>query len=83
MAVSESAILASLVDGVIVVVWAGQTSRKIIQLAVQLLRGRGATIFGCVLNNLDFERVGYYYYSSYYGYYDYDDRYSKKTEVKP
>ncbi|MBN2562062.1 MAG: polysaccharide biosynthesis tyrosine autokinase [Phycisphaerae bacterium] len=71
MSVSEAGILASIVEGVIMVVWAGQTSRKLSQLAVQLLQERGARIMGCVLNNLDFGRVGYYYYSTYYGYYDY------------
>lgn len=75
LAVSEAAILCTLVDGVIFVVWAGQTSRKLSQLAIQTLRERGANILGCVLNNLDFSRVGYYYYSTYYGYYDYDYRY--------
>ena len=72
MAVSEAGILASSVEGVTFVVWAGQTSRKLSGLAVQVLRERGANIMGCVLNNLEFARVGYYYYSTYYGYYDYD-----------
>ena len=76
MAVSEAGILASMAEGVVVVVWAGQTSKKLTQLAVQQLKDRGAKILGCVLNNLDFQRVGYYYYSTYYGYYDYEDRYS-------
>jgi len=75
MAVSEAAILASSVEAVTFVVWAGQTSRKLSGLAVQVLRERGANILGCVLNNLEFARVGYYYYSTYYGYYDYDYRY--------
>jgi capsular exopolysaccharide synthesis family protein len=82
MAVSEAAILASLMDGVIMVVWAGQTSRKLSQLAVHLLRERGANLLGCVLNNLDFERVGYYYYSTYYGYYDYDYLHDRKGADK-
>jgi capsular exopolysaccharide synthesis family protein len=81
MAVSEAAILASLAEGVIVVVWAGQTSRKLAHLSTQLLRERGANLLGCVLNNLDFGRVGYYYYSTYYGYYDYD--YYYRHEKKP
>ena len=75
MAVSEAGILASQVDGVVFVVWAGQTSRRLCQLSVQVLRERGANVLGCVLNNLEFGRVGYYYYSTYYGYYDYDYRY--------
>lgn len=77
MAVSEAAITCSIVDGVIFVVWAGQTSRKLAQLAVQTLRERGSVILGCVLNNLEFGRVGYYYYSTYYGYYDYEYRYEQ------
>jgi len=77
MAVSEAGITCSLVDGVIFVVWAGQTSRKLAQLAVQVLRERGSVILGCVLNNLEFGRVGYYYYSTYYGYYDYEYRYEQ------
>jgi Mrp family chromosome partitioning ATPase len=73
--------MSSLVDGVILVIWAGQTSRKLCQMSVQLMRQRGANILGCVLNNLEFGRVGYYYYSTYYGYYDYDYRYDR-TEKK-
>lgn len=75
MAVSESAILASMVDGVLMIVWAGRTSRKLSQLAVQTMRQRGANILGCILNNLEFGRVGYYYYSTYYGYYNYEYSY--------
>ncbi|MFH0881202.1 MAG: polysaccharide biosynthesis tyrosine autokinase, partial [Lentisphaerota bacterium] len=82
MAVSESATLASMADGVILIVWAGQTSKKIVQLAAQLLQSRGARIMGCVLNNLDFGRVGYYYYSTYYGYYSYDYYYDRKGPEK-
>ena len=82
MAVSESSILASMVDGVVMVVWAGQTSRKLAQLSLQVLRQRGARILGCVLNNLEFGRVGYYYYSTYYGYYDYDYRYDRPAAKK-
>jgi len=75
MAVSEAPILCSLLDGTIFVVWAGQTSKKVSQLAVRTIRERGGNLLGCVLNNLEFGRVGYYYYSTYYGYYDYDYRY--------
>lgn len=80
MAVSEAATLASLVDGTILVVWAGQTSRKLSQLTLQIIRQRGARLIGCVLNNLEFGRVGYYYYSTYYGYYDYNYRYDRDRE---
>lgn len=83
MAVSEASILASLADGTILVVWAGQTSRKLSQLTLQIIRQRGARIVGCVLNNLEFGRVGYYYYSTYYGYYDYNYRYDRDRDGLP
>jgi tyrosine-protein kinase Etk/Wzc len=83
MAVSEAATLASLVDGAILVVWAGQTSRKLSQLTMQIIRQRGARLIGCVLNNLEFGRVGYYYYSTYYGYYDYNYRYDRDRDRVP
>lgn len=83
MAVSEAATLASLVDGTIMVVWAGQTSRKLSQLTLSIIRARGARIIGCVLNNLEFGRVGYYYYSTYYGYYDYNYRYDRDRDRVP
>jgi len=79
MAVSEAAVLASFVDSTLLVVWAGKTSKKLCQLTVQNLRQRGALIDGCILNNLEFGRVGYYYYSTYYSYYNYDYRYDEKT----
>lgn len=81
LAVSEANILASLVDGTLMVVWAGHTSRKLVQQSLRLLKERGARVLGCVLNNLDFNRVGYYYYSTYYGYYDYDHLLEKRKNV--
>ena len=83
MAVSEASILASLADATVLVVWAGQTSRKLSQLTLQIIRQRGANLVGCVLNNLEFGRVGYYYYSTYYGYYDYNYRYDRDREATP
>lgn len=77
MAVSEAAVLASFMDSSILVVWAGKTSKKLCQLTIQNLRQRGAVIDGCILNNLEFGRVGYYYYSTYYSYYNYDYRYDE------
>lgn len=83
MAVSEAAILGAAVDGAIMVVWAGHTSRKVCQLAIQTLRQRGANLIGCILNNLEFGRVGYYYYSTYYGYYNYDNYYERSYRTSP
>lgn len=78
MAVSEASVLASFVDSVVMVVWAGKTSRKLCQMTAQNLQQRGANITGVILNNLEFGRVGYYYYSTYYSYYNYDYRYDEE-----
>jgi len=80
MVVSEAAVITTLVEGVVFVIWAGHTSRRICQAAAQVLSERGASILGCVLNNLEFSRAGYYYYQSYYGYYDYD--YQTESEAR-
>ncbi len=86
MAVSESANIAALADHTLYVAWAGQTAKKLCQQSLQILRERGARILGCVLNNLELGRAGYYYYyyySSYYGEYDdYYDTGSRRTARK-
>jgi capsular exopolysaccharide synthesis family protein len=68
MNVSDSVILASMVDGVILVVHGGKSPRTVAQRARQELVNVGAKIFGVVLNNVDLRRDGYegYYYSRYY-----------------
>ncbi|HVG21134.1 MAG TPA: polysaccharide biosynthesis tyrosine autokinase [Blastocatellia bacterium] len=68
MNVSDSVILSSMVDGVILVVHGGKSPRAIAQRARQELVNVGAKIFGVVLNNVDLRREGYerYYYSRYY-----------------
>ena len=77
LAVSESTVIASQTDGVLLVVWGGRTSRKLVVAAVRQLLSRGANLLGCVLNNLDLARMGNYGYSSYYHYYGYDYRYEE------
>lgn len=75
LAVSESAVIASQVDGTMLVVWSGRTSRKLVQAGVRQLISRGANLLGCVLNNLDLVRMGNYGAYGYYHYYGYDYRY--------
>ena len=81
MAVSEAGVLSSIVDSTLMIVWAGKTSRKVSQMTTQNLLQKGARIDGCILNNLEFGRVGYYYYSTYYGYYTYDYRYDETVKA--
>jgi capsular exopolysaccharide synthesis family protein len=64
---TDGVLIASLVDGVILVVHAGKSSRQVIRRSRQLLNEIGAKIFGVVLNNVDLNKQdNYYYYQSYY-----------------
>ncbi len=68
--VTDGVLLASLVDGVILVVHGGRSTRELVRRARQLLRGVGARIFGVVLNNVKLSENNYYYqgyYSRRYG----------------
>lgn len=78
LAVSESAVIASQMDGTLLVVWSGRTSRKLLHAAVRQLLSRGANLMGCVLNNLDLAATGNYGAASYYHYYGYDYRYEEE-----
>ena len=63
-----------MVDGVMLVVHGGRSSRAVVRRAKQQLQDVGAHIFGIVLNNVKLEGTDYYYYSGYYsGYYSDDD----------
>jgi capsular exopolysaccharide synthesis family protein len=68
MNITDSVILSTMVDGVILVVHGGKSSREVVRRARQELTTVGAKIFGVVLNNLDLRREGYseYYYDRYY-----------------
>lgn len=64
---TDGVLVASIVDGVLLVVHAGKSSRGIVRRSRQLLYDVGAKIFGVVLNNVDVKsQDGYYYYQSYY-----------------
>lgn len=76
MNVTDPAILATLVDGVILVVQAGRSTRDVVRRAKQDLRSVGAKIFGVVLNNVDLKREGYH---DYY-YYRYHSNYSSSSK---
>ena len=64
---TDGVLIASMVDGVILVVHAGKSSRQVVRRARQLLQDVGARIFGVVLNNVNLRsQDNYYYYQSYY-----------------
>ncbi|HEX6185591.1 MAG TPA: polysaccharide biosynthesis tyrosine autokinase [Pyrinomonadaceae bacterium] len=67
---TDASILSTMVDGVMLVVHGGRSSRSVVRRAKQQLQDVGAHIFGIVLNNVKMEGTDYYYYSGYYsGYY--------------
>jgi Mrp family chromosome partitioning ATPase len=72
--VTDPVILSTMVDGVILVVQAGRSTRDVVRRARQELGSVGAKIFGVVLNNLDIKREGYDSYLSTYGNYGYGER---------
>ncbi len=65
---SDALLLAPQVDGVVLVIEAGKTSRKLFKDAVRQLDNAQAKILGVLLNRADFNKGDYYkYYKSYYG----------------
>jgi capsular exopolysaccharide synthesis family protein len=67
---TDASILSTMVDGVMLVVHGGRSSRAVVRRAKQQLQDVGAHLFGIVLNNVKLEGTDYYYYSGYYsGYY--------------
>ena len=66
LSVVDSSLIAPLVDGVILVVGSGQTERKSLVRARQLLDAAQAKVLGVVLNSVSALDNGYqHYYSSY------------------
>jgi polysaccharide biosynthesis transport protein len=70
---TDSSILSTFVDGVILVVHGGRSSRAVVRRAKQQLLDVGAHIFGVVLNNVKLETTDYYYNSYYSSYYRTDE----------
>ncbi len=64
---TDGVLIASIVDGVLLVVHGGKSSRHVVKRARQLLSDVGAKIFGVVLNNVNLQSHDYYYYQRYYG----------------
>lgn len=74
-AVTDAAVLAPRVDGVLLVVRVGQTRLSACTRAVEQLRRGGAHVLGMVVNDIPVGRVGYgYAYQGYYKYYQEPER---------
>ena len=63
--VSDSRILATLVEGVVLVVKGGETPRELARRAQSCAADVGARVIGAVLNNVDLHREEYSYYRAY------------------
>lgn len=74
ISVTDPVILSTMVDGVILVVQAGRSTRDIVRRARLELSNVGAKVFGVVLNNFDMKREGYSSDYSYYSHYRSHDR---------
>lgn len=66
LAVSDSLILSAKADGTIFVIFANSTSRRSASRAKVLLQNAGVNILGSVLNGVQGNEAGYYYYGSDY-----------------
>ena len=65
--VSDPMLLAQEVDGVLLVVKAGETQREVVSRAVDIINGDESKVLGVVLNNVSHTLPHYYDYD-YYGY---------------
>jgi len=65
--VSDPMLLASEMDGVLMVVKAGTTQREVVKRAIGLLQSDNSRFLGVVMNNLN-NSLPYYYSDGYYGY---------------
>lgn len=82
MGVSDAVVLASEVDGVVLVVQYRKYPKMISLRAKKLIDHSGAKLLGVVLNNINIMRDDYYYYyNSYYSHY-YDGRDNLDDVVK-
>jgi len=76
---SDAAVLATQVDGVLIVVEVGATRRDMAARGVESLRQVGARVYGAVLNQVSRRQGGYYYY---YDHYYSDDEEDGKGKVR-
>jgi polysaccharide biosynthesis transport protein len=67
-AVSDTVLLAQNCDGLVFLVQADVTSKRMIRSAVKHLRQSRIPIIGAVVNQVDLKRHGHYYASYYYNY---------------
>src|SRR5258705_2088884 len=77
---TDGVLISSMVDGVLLVVHGGKSSRHVVKRSRQLLQDVGAKIFGVVLNNVNLQSHDYYYYQRYYSSSYYKSEEEQETE---
>ncbi len=83
LAVTDAAVLAPIVDGVLVVVRPGKTRQSALRHTLEQLQQVGARVLGIVLNDVTTHRSAYSYHYKYYrNYAAYQDYYGKKHKKK-
>ncbi len=82
IAVTDAAVLAKELDGVLLVVKSGQTNQDALTRAVELLGNVNARLLGALLNGVSRENTygSYYYYYYYHYYYYYGESGDKKRK---
>lgn len=81
MPVTDSAVLSSKTDGVMLVIASGEDKPELVKAAKTRLEQAGANIIGCILNKVKVAGGKYGYGSNYYGYgYGYGYGYYGKEE---
>ena len=66
---TDGVLVSTMVDGVLLVVQGGHTSRQVVRRTRQMLQEVGAKIIGVVLNKIDVRSHDYYYHHDYENYY--------------
>ena len=82
---TDGVLIGSMVDGVLLVVHGGKSSRDIVRRSRQLLIDVGAKIVGVVLNNVSVHSHDYYYYYQRYyhqSYYSSDSPVAEKSNAR-
>ncbi len=79
-AVTDPVLLSRLVDGTVIIIEAGSTSRRIIAAGIRQIKDVQGRVLGAVLNDVDSRNGGYYYH--YYQHYYYGEGGKKKKKSR-
>lgn len=79
-AVTDPVLLSRLVDGTVIIIEAGSTSRRIIAAGIRQIKDVQGRVLGVVLNDVDSRNGGYYYH--YYQHYYYGEGGKKKKKSR-